>query len=148
MKIESQLTSISFVFGAYSSLWRGRRTVKHSAEAEQEASLLSVWRWKVLLHQTLEHSSANMGEKNVQEKVINMSRPRWNGQYFACDIFKSIILTEIQHTLIEISVKFALKGVLDNKSSMVEAMAWRRTDDKPLSQPMMATDMVDGKCPR
>ena len=62
---------------------------------------------------------------------------------------KSIILTEIQHILIEISVKFVLKGVIDNKSSMVEAMAWRRIGDKPLPEPMMDTDkMMDGKCPR
>ena len=71
---ESLLTSISF--GAYSSLWRGRRTVKHTAEAEKEASLLSVWCCKVLLHPSLEHSSANIAEKNVQEKVFNRSRPR------------------------------------------------------------------------
>ena len=44
-------------------------------QAEQEASHLSVWHWKVLLRQRLEHSSANM-EKNMQEKAINMSRPR------------------------------------------------------------------------
>ena len=38
---ESQLTSILFAFGAHRSLWWGCRTVKHNAEAEQEASLLS-----------------------------------------------------------------------------------------------------------
>ena len=49
---------------------------------------------------------------------------------------------------IEISVKFVLKGVLNNKSSMVEAIVCRRTGDKPLPELMMATDMMDGKCTR
>ena len=38
---------------------------------------------------------------------------------------------------IKISLKFIPKGPIDNKSSFVEVMAWRRTGDKPLTEPML-----------
>ena len=34
--------------------------------------------------------------------------------------------------------KFVLKGVINNKSSLDQIIAWRRSGDKPLSEPMMA----------
>ena len=40
--------------------------------------------------------------------------------------------------LIEISLKFVLKGRIDNNSATVQIMARRRPGDKPLSEPMMA----------
>ena len=38
--------------------------------------------------------------------------------------------------LIQISLEFVPKGSIDNKS-LVQAMAWRRQGDKPLSEPML-----------
>ena len=38
---------------------------------------------------------------------------------------------------IHISLKFVPKGPIDNKSALVQVMAWRRTGDKPLSEPML-----------
>ena len=34
-------------------------------------------------------------------------------------------------------MKFVSKGLIDNKSALVRVMAWRRTDDKPLSEPLL-----------
>ena len=38
---------------------------------------------------------------------------------------------------IQISLKFVPNGPIDNKSALVQVMAWRRTGDKPLPEAMM-----------
>ena len=55
----------------------------------------------------------------------------------ADDIFKSIFLNENERILIQISPKFLPRSLVDNKPALVQVMAWRRTGDKPLSEPMM-----------
>ena len=39
----------------------------------------------------------------------------------------------------DISLKFVSKGPINNISALVQIMAWRRSGDKPLSEPMMAS---------
>ena len=39
--------------------------------------------------------------------------------------------------LIQISLKFVTKGLIDNKAALVQVMAWCWTDDKPLPEPML-----------
>ena len=39
--------------------------------------------------------------------------------------------------LIRISLNFVPDGPIDNKLALVQVMAWRRTGDKPLSEPML-----------
>ena len=34
-------------------------------------------------------------------------------------------------------MKYVSKGPIDSKSSLVQIMAWRQTEDKPLTDPMM-----------
>ena len=38
---------------------------------------------------------------------------------------------------IQISLKFVPKGPIDNKVALVQVMAWCRTGDKPLPEPML-----------
>ena len=38
---------------------------------------------------------------------------------------------------IQIILKFVPKGPIDNKSALVQVMAWCRTGDKPLPEPML-----------
>ena len=38
---------------------------------------------------------------------------------------------------LKISLKFLPKGPIDKMAALVQIMAWRRTGDKPLSEPMM-----------
>ena len=64
-------------------------------------------------------------------------RPRQNGRHFPDDIFKWIFLNENVWILIKISLKFIPKGPINNIPALVQTMAWRRSGDKPLSQPMM-----------
>ena len=40
---------------------------------------------------------------------------------------------------IKISLKFVPKGPINNNPSLVQIMAWRRSGDKPLSEPMMVS---------
>ena len=37
----------------------------------------------------------------------------------------------------QISLKFVPRSPIDNKPALVQVMAWRRTGDKPLPEPMM-----------
>ena len=39
---------------------------------------------------------------------------------------------------IQILLKFVPKGPIDNKSALVQIMAWRREGNKPLPEPMVS----------
>ena len=69
--------------------------------------------------------------------MLNTLRPRQNGYHFAGDTFKCIFLNQNVRNSINISLKFVPKGGIHNITSLVQIMAWRRTGDKPLSEPMM-----------
>ena len=68
---------------------------------------------------------------------FNTLRPRQNEHHFADDIFKCIFLNENVSISIKIWLKFVPKGPINNIPALVQIMAWRRTGDKPLSEPMM-----------
>ena len=65
----------------------------------------------------------------------------------ADNIFKCIFLNEKVIISIKISLKFVPKGPIDNESALVQVMAWRRTGDKPLPEPMLTqfTDAYMGE---
>ena len=67
----------------------------------------------------------------------NTLRLRQNGRHFPDDIFKCFFLNGNVSIAIKISLKFVLKGPINNSSALVQIMAWRRPGDKPLSKPMM-----------
>ena len=73
------------------------------------------------------------------QQVINTSRPRSNEQHFADDIFKCIFFNENVWISIKISLKFVPKGPIKNIPALVQIMAWRRSGDKPLSEPMVVS---------
>ena len=52
-------------------------------------------------------------------------------------ILKCIFKNENDNIPIEISLKLVLRGPINNKSALVQVMAWRRTGNKPLSEPML-----------
>ena len=59
--------------------------------------------------------------------------PLWQTNIFKDNLLNRNIWISIKHSL-----KFVPMGPIDNSSSLVQVMAWRRTSDKPLSEPMMA----------
>ena len=64
-------------------------------------------------------------------------RPRQNGCLFPDDIFKCIFLNESIWISIEISLKLVPKGPINNIPALVQIMAWRRSGNKPFSEPML-----------
>ena len=70
--------------------------------------------------------------------LMDTLRPTRNRQYFADDIFKRIFFNESVWILINISLKFVPKGPINNFPVLVQMMmAWRRSGDKTLSEPIM-----------
>ena len=55
----------------------------------------------------------------------------------ADDNFKYNFVNENVLISIMISLKFVPKGPINNMQALVQIMAWRRSGDKPLSEPMM-----------
>ena len=70
---------------------------------------------------------------------VNTLRPRRNEQHWADDIFKRIFFNENVWVSIKIWLKFVPKGPINNIPALVRIMAWRRSGDKPLSEPMMVS---------
>ena len=68
--------------------------------------------------------------------AINTLRPKQNGRHLPDDIFKCIFLNENGRISIQISLKFVPKFPINNITTFVQVMAWRRPGDKPLSEPM------------
>ena len=68
---------------------------------------------------------------------INTLRLRQDGRHFADDIFTCIFFNENCYVLMKFLLKYVRKGPIDNKPALVQIMAWRRSGDKPLSEPMM-----------
>ena len=64
-------------------------------------------------------------------------RPRQNGRHFADDTFNRISVNENVRIPIKLSLKFVPKGPINKIPALVQIMAWRRSGDKPLSEPMM-----------
>ena len=63
-------------------------------------------------------------------------RPRQNCRHFADDIFKGVFLNENVCPLLKISLKFFPIVSTGKITALVQIMAWRRPNDKPLSEPM------------
>ena len=75
----------------------------------------------------------------INPYLINTLRPRRNEQHFADDTFKRIFFNENVWISIKISLKFVSKGPINNIPALVQIMAWRRSGDKLLSEPMMVS---------
>ena len=75
--------------------------------------------------------------RSLLRKCVNTLRPRQDRRHFADDIFKWIVFDENCCILIKFSLKYVRKGPIDNNPALVQIMAWRRSGDKPLSEPMM-----------
>ena len=73
---------------------------------------------------------------------VNSLRPRQNGRLFADDTFKRIFLNENIRISTKNSLKFVPKGLINNIPALVLIMAWRRTGDKPLSEPMLVRSLT------
>ena len=94
------------------------------------------------MHQKAE-SSGSVGRQYAWWETteignLNTLRPRQNGHHFSDDIFKWIFVNENAWIWIEISLKFVLRGPINNIPALFHIMVGCRPSDKPLSEPMMA----------
>ena len=78
------------------------------------------------------HTVFNM----TKHKGFSSSPPRENGCHVTDDIFKCIFMNE-KYCILFFDSKFVPNGPIDKKSALVQVMAWHRTGDKPLSEPML-----------
>ena len=68
---------------------------------------------------------------------LNTLRPRQNCRYFPDNILKWIFLNENVWISTNISLKSVPRGPINNITTLIQVMAWRRPGDKPLSKAMM-----------
>ena len=73
----------------------------------------------------------------IGKQEVNTLRPRQNGRRFADYIFKFIFLNKNVWISLKISLKFVPNGPMNNIPPLVQIMAWCRSGNKPLSEPMM-----------
>ena len=69
---------------------------------------------------------------------VKTLRPRQKG-HFPDDIFKCIFLAENILISMKISLNFVPRGSINNTPVLAQIMAWRRSGDKPLSEPTMVS---------
>ena len=75
----------------------------------------------------------------ITSMTLGWVSSRQNGRHFADDIFKCIFLNENVWIPIKISLKFVPNGPINDIPALVQIMAWRRSGDKPLSEPMVVS---------
>ena len=79
----------------------------------------------------------NNWRRSLQTHAFNTLRPRQNDRHFPDDIFKWIFLNEDIWISLKISLKFVPNVRINNIPSLVQVMACRLPDPKPLYEPMM-----------
>ena len=75
----------------------------------------------------------------ARKEIIHLSQRPLDkmAAIMADNIFTCIFLNENHKILIKISLKFVPRSLIGNKPVLVLVMAWRRTGDKPLPEPML-----------
>ena len=68
---------------------------------------------------------------------INILEPRQDGHHCGRQHFQMQFHKWKVFNFNKNSLNFVPEGPIDNKSSLVQIMAWHRTGDKPLPEPMM-----------
>ena len=124
--------------------WPQRTWNSQSKSLPWHASLLKakpvgrLLSWYVFWYVSV-HSAQNPFLLSNSRSLINSMRPRQNDRHFPDDTFKRIFVNENVRISIKISLKFVSKGPINNNPALVQIMAWRRSGDKPLSEPIMVS---------
>ena len=98
-----------------------------------KSTLKTSMQWVIVIYKT----SAVQNYQSCSHCYINTLRPRQYGRHFPDDVFKCIGVNENMSILITISLKFVCMVLINNTPSLVQIMAWCRSGDKQLSEPMM-----------
>ena len=68
---------------------------------------------------------------------FNSSPLEQNGRHFADDVFKYIFVNEKFCIVSQISLEFVPCGPIVKNSALVQVMAWRRTGNNSLPEPIL-----------
>ena len=95
--------------------------------------------WKTDDKALSEPVMSQFSDAYTSTSLRELTRWGWNkmAATLADDIFKCNFVNENVLILINISLNFVPKGPIDNKSSMVQVMAWCWKGDEPLHESMM-----------
>ena len=74
-------------------------------------------------------------DRSRASAILTHLPPGQNGRHFTDDVFRCIFVNEKFCISSKISLKFICGGPIDNNPALIQIMAWRRKDDKPLSEP-------------
>ena len=80
-----------------------------------------------------------------QLNFVNTLRPRQDGRHFRDDIFKCIFFNENARISLKKSLKFVPTVRINNIPALFQIMVWRRSCDKPLSEPIVV-DFLTHMC--
>ena len=84
----------------------------------------------------LGHNFVHVATAQLSWYAQNTHFPRTKWPPFA-NIFKYILMNENFCVMIRISLRFVINCPIDNKPTLVQVLAGRRTSDKPLPEPMI-----------
>ena len=103
--------------------------------------MYSLRNWLIYCASRVDISTSRVLVMNTQLKIthtqLNTSRPIQNGRHFPDDRFKCLFLNGNIWINIEIPMYFVPGGQINNIPALFQMMAWRRLDDKRLSEPML-----------
>ena len=101
-----------------------RNSIANALDLRLSCSNPSRWR--------LPNGTLNLTQSRVTSRGLNKT------YVILRKIFsKRTMLNENHYVSIQIALNFISRGPVDNKSTLVQVMAWRRSGDKPLPKPMM-----------
>ena len=105
--------------------WRGKRSW-HSRRMRNPQFYVSAKRPMSILELIITQSPDT--DVGLQGPLLptwtNSSSPEQNGRHFADDMFKRIFLNENVRIAIKISLTIVPRGPIENKSALVQVMAW------------------------
>ena len=105
---------------------------------------MQTFQWHVLICISLQvHKDMHQFYAEHSKEIILTHHPLDKMAAILTDgIFKCFFVDENDRIPIQISLKFVSRSQIDNKLALVQVKAWRRTGDKPLSEPML-TQLTD-----
>ena len=98
--------------------------------------LRNISNWKCWNEEEL--GFANLWRENENEILTHWGRDKM-AAISQATLSKHIFLNENVTISIKISLKFIPKGPFNNNPALVQIMAWRRSGDKPLFEPIMVS---------
>ena len=87
-------------------------------------------------------TASDRGNRILERGLTDRLNTLWmrqNGCRFTDYVFKCIFFNENVWISIKNSLKFVPKGLMNNIPALVQLMAWHQAGDKPSSEPMMVT---------